>query len=130
MKKIAAIDFGLKRVGLAFCFDGQIVLPQKAIVGANMQESAKKLSKTLQEWGIELLVVGLPKGGSAQEEMEKLIKEYITMLDIPNMKIEYIDEAFSSYEAKELTKGKIKHKRDGRLDSIAAKIILERFLGG
>jgi len=34
----------------------------------------------------------------------------------------------SSIEAEELMKGDIKYKRDGRIDSIAAKIILERYL--
>ena len=34
----------------------------------------------------------------------------------------------SSIESKELIKGTIKHKKDGRIDSISAKIILERYL--
>lgn len=34
----------------------------------------------------------------------------------------------SSIEAEELMKGDIKYKRDGRVDSLAAKIILERYL--
>jgi putative Holliday junction resolvase len=34
----------------------------------------------------------------------------------------------SSVEAEELIKGTIKYKRDGRIDSLAAKIILERYL--
>ena len=34
----------------------------------------------------------------------------------------------SSIEAEEMMKGEIKYKRDGRVDSLAAKIILERFL--
>jgi putative Holliday junction resolvase len=38
------------------------------------------------------------------------------------------DEAFSSQEAQEQMKGDIKYQRDGRVDSLSAKIILERFL--
>jgi putative Holliday junction resolvase len=34
----------------------------------------------------------------------------------------------SSIEAEDLIKGEIKYKRDGRIDSLAAKIILERYL--
>ena len=34
----------------------------------------------------------------------------------------------SSIEAEELMKGEIKYKRDGKVDSLAAKIILEGFL--
>jgi len=43
--------------------------------------------------------------------------------------VEYQDEYGSSIEAKELTKGVFRHKKDGRIDSMAAKIILERYLG-
>ena len=40
----------------------------------------------------------------------------------------YQDEAGSSVEAEESMKGSIRYKRDGRVDSLAAKIILERWL--
>ena len=36
--------------------------------------------------------------------------------------------AFSTNEAKEMIRGFIKQKRDGRIDSICAKIILQRWL--
>ena len=41
---------------------------------------------------------------------------------------EFQEENMSSIEAEEMMKGEIKYKRDGRVDSLAAKIILERFL--
>ncbi len=127
--KIAAVDVGLKRIGVAFCFDKKVVLPQNAIIRKGRNQAARDLSNLLKEWNISKLIVGLPKGGSSQEEMERRIKHFISLLDLNNVKIEFIDESFSSYEAKELIKGEIKSKRDGRLDSIAAKIILERYLG-
>ncbi len=126
--KLAAIDIGLKRIGVAFCFDGKTVLPQNAIIRKGRKQASRDVSTLLKEWGIECLVVGLPKGGSAQEEMERKIKYFVSLLDTEGTKVEYIDESFSSYEAKELIKGEIKQKRDGRIDSIAAKIILERYL--
>ena len=125
--KIAAVDVGLKRIGLAFCFDGKIVLPQNAIIRKGRKQAAKELAQILQEWGIEKLIVGLPKGGSSEEEMERRIKHFISLVDT-SAQIEYIDESFSSYEAKEVLKGVIKQKRDGRIDSMAAKVILERYL--
>jgi len=42
--------------------------------------------------------------------------------------IVFQNENLSSQEAKDMTKGEIKHKRDGRIDSIAAQIILQRYL--
>ena len=126
--KLASLDIGLKRIGVAFCFDNSTVLPQNAILRKNRNQAARDVSNLLKEWQIVQIVVGLPKGGSTEEEMERRIKHFISLLDIDDIKVNYIDESFSSFEAKEQMKGIVKQKRDGRIDSISAKIILERYL--
>jgi putative Holliday junction resolvase len=129
MQKIAALDVGLKRIGLAFCFDKSVVLPQNAILRKGRKQAANDVSSVLKEWGITKLVVGLPKGCDNEDEMSRRIKHFVSLLEIDDIKdIVYIDESFSSHEAKEQMKGEIKQKRDGRVDSLAAKIILERYL--
>jgi putative Holliday junction resolvase len=125
--KLASIDVGLKRIGIALCLDGKIVLPQDAILRRNRNQAAKDINTFLNEWEIEKLIVGLPKGGSSEEEMERRIKHFISLLELA-IPVAYQDEQGSSFEAKELTMGDFKHKKDGRLDSVAAKIILERYL--
>lgn len=126
--KYASIDVGLKRIGTAICLDGRIVLPQPAVLRKNRNQAARDVKAFLDEWKIEKLIVGLPKGGSAEEEMERRIRHFVSLLDL-DIEVDYQDEQGSSFEAKEQTMGDFKHKRDGRLDSIAAKIILERYLG-
>ena len=128
MKKYASLDIGLKRIGMAICLDGKIVLPQDAIIRRNRKQAAQETKKFLIDWSIDLLVVGLPKDGSSSEEMQRRIKHFVSLLDIEEVEIDYQDEQGSSYEAKEMTKGQFRHKRDGRIDSMAAKIILERYL--
>jgi len=127
--KLASLDIGLKRIGVAFCFDGKVVLPQNAILRKGRKQAANDVSNLLKEWEIEKIIVGLPKDGAYEEEMERRIKHFISLLDIENIEVEFIDESFSSFEAKEQMKGVVKQKRDGRIDSISAKIILERYLG-
>jgi len=126
--KIASIDVGLKRIGVAICLDGKIVFPQDAILRKNRNQASRDVKTYLLEWEIETLVVGLPKGGSSEEEMERRIKHFVALLALTDIKVEYQDEAYSSVEAKELTQGVFRHKRDGKIDSISAKIILERWL--
>ncbi len=126
--KIASIDVGLKRIGLAICLDGKIVLPQDAILRKNRNQASRDVKAFLEAWEIELLVVGLPKGGSSEEEMKRRIRHFVSLLELENIGVEYQDEAGTSFEAKELTQGVFRHKRDGKIDSIAAKIILERWL--
>jgi len=125
--KLASIDVGLKRIGTAICLDGSIVMPQNAVLRKNRNQAARDVNAFLKEWEIEKLIVGLPKGGSSEEEMERRIKHFVSLLEL-DIPVVYIDEQGSSFEAKELTMGDFKHKKDGRLDSVAAKIILERFL--
>ena len=126
--KYAAIDVGLKRIGIALS-DGKIVFPQEAVLRKGRKQAANDLSRFLREWEVEELIVGLPRGGSSEEEMERRIRHFLSLLDLKdNMPLHFINEAGSSYEAKESMKGVIRQKRDGRIDSIAAKIILERFL--
>jgi len=125
--KTACIDVGLKRIGTAICLDGKIVLPQNAILRKNRNQAAREVRHFLEEWEIGKLVVGLPKGGSSEAEMERRIKHFVSLLEL-TIPVVYQDEQGSSFEAKEMTMGDFKHKRDGRLDSVAAQIILERYL--
>ena len=128
VKKIASIDVGLKRVGVALCLDGSIVFPQDAILRKNRNQAARDVVSFLNEWEISQLVVGLPRGGSSEEEMERRIKHFVSLLELKEIDVVYQDECGSSVEAKELTQGVFRHKRDGKIDSMAAKIILERWL--
>ena len=125
--KLAAIDIGLKRIGIAISPDGKTVLPQNAVLRKNRNQAAREIDDFLNAWEIEKLVVGLPKGGESEAEMERRIKHFVSLLkaEIP---VIYQDEYGSSQEAKALTAGQFKHKKDGKIDSIAAKIILERYL--
>ena len=125
--KFASIDVGLKRIGVALCLDESIVLPQDAILRKNRNQAARDINTFLKEWEIEKLIVGLPKGGSSEEEMERRITHFVSLLEL-QIPVAYQDEQGSSFEAKEMTKGDFKHKKDGRIDSVAAKIILERYL--
>lgn len=120
---IAAIDIGLKRIGMAVSPDGKIALPTTPILRKNRNQAAKDVSNALKDKEAKILVVGLPKGGNSEAEMERRIKHFISLLDFDGQ-IYYENEAYSSLEASDL----VSDKRDGKLDSVAAMIILERFL--
>lgn len=125
--KLASIDVGLKRIGMAICLDGSIVIPQDAILRKNRNQAARDVNTFLKAWEIDKLIVGLPKDADNSEEMERRIKHFVSLLEL-TIEVDYQDEQNSSLEAKELTQGVFRHKRDGKIDSIAAKIILERYL--
>jgi len=51
--KIASIDVGLKRIGVAISMDGKIVFPQEAILRQNRKQAARDVKTLLLEWQIE-----------------------------------------------------------------------------
>jgi len=122
--KLRSIELGLKRIGIAICLVSSIVTPQPAILRKNRNQAAFDVDKFLEEWNIDILVVGFPK---SNDEMQRRIKHFVKLLKF-NKKIVFQDEDMSSIEAEDLMKGDIKYKRDGIIDSIAAKIILDRYL--
>lgn len=124
--KFACIDIGLKRIGLAISLSQNIVTPQSAILRKNRNQAASDVNSFLKEWEIEKLIVGYP---SASDDMQKRITHFVNLLEL-EIPYEFQEENMSSIEAEDLMKGDIKYKRDGRVDSIAAKIILERYLNG
>jgi len=52
--KLASLDIGLKRIGVAFCFDGKVVLPQNAILRKGRKQAANDVSNLLKEWQIRI----------------------------------------------------------------------------
>jgi putative Holliday junction resolvase len=122
--KLASIDVGLKRIGVAICLTSNIVTPQTAILRKNRDQAASDVNAFLKEWEIEKLIVGFP---SASVDMQNRIKHFVGLLNL-SIPYEFCEENMSSIEAEEMIKGEIKYKRDGRIDSLAAKIILERYL--
>ncbi|MFW2600096.1 Holliday junction resolvase RuvX [Aliarcobacter butzleri] len=122
--KLASIDVGLKRIGVAICLTSDIVTPQNAILRKNRNQAANDVNTFLKEWEIEKLIVGFP---TSSEDMQNRIKHFVNLLEL-KIPYEFCEENMSSIEAEELIKGEIKYKRDGRVDSLAAKIILERYL--
>lgn len=122
--KLACIDIGLKRIGVAISLTSNIVTPQSAILRKNRNQAANDVNSFLKEWEIEKLIVGYP---SASEDMQKRITHFIKLLEL-KIPYELQEENMSSIEAEDLMKGDIKYKRDGRVDSLAAKIILERYI--
>ena len=124
---IASIDVGLKRIGVAISLDNSVVMPQNAILRKNRDQASRDVDQFLLEWNVDTLVVGLPMSGSSHQEMQRRIKHFISLLSF-DKEIVYQDEYGSSFEAKELMQGNIRQKRDGKIDSIAAQIILQRYL--
>ena len=125
--KYLAIDLGLKRIGLAYSAHKDLVSPLQAIIRKNRNQASDEVKKAIKEWEIDTVVIGIPLGGSSEDEMRRRIAHFMNLVDFDG-EVFYQDEAGSSKEAEALIKGEIKQVRDGRVDSISAMIILQRYL--
>jgi len=125
--KYIAIDLGLKRIGLAYSAHKDIVTPLPAVIRKNRNQASTEVKKVIAEWEVDAVVIGLPLGGSSEDEMRRRIEHFMNLVDFDG-ELFYQDEAGSSKEAENMMKGEIKYIRDGRVDSISAMIILQRFL--
>ena len=127
VEKYIAIDLGLKRIGLAYSAHKDIVTPLPAIIRKNRNQASDEVRKVLKEWEATAVVIGIPLGGTSEDEMRRRIAHFMNLVDFDG-DVFYQDEAGSSLEAENMMKGEIKYIRDGRIDSISAMIILERYL--
>ncbi|KFN40396.1 MAG: Holliday junction resolvase [Sulfuricurvum sp. MLSB] len=127
MGAIIAIDLGLKRIGLALSYGNGIVTPLPAIERKNRNQAANDVKKVLNEYETQTVVIGIPMGSTSEDEMRRRVAHFMNLVDFAG-EIAYQDEANSSQEAEALMRGEIRYKRDGRIDSLSAKIILERYL--
>ncbi|WP_455756737.1 Holliday junction resolvase RuvX [Sulfurimonas sp.] len=125
--KYLSIDLGLKRIGLAYSAHKDLVTPLPAIIRKNRNQASDEVKKAIKEWEIDAVVIGIPLGGSSEDEMRRRIAHFMNLVDFDG-EVFYQDEAGSSLEAENMMKGEIKYIRDGRVDSISAMIILQRYL--
>ncbi len=133
MSRILAVDYGLKRTGIA------VTDPLQIIVSPLTTIPTKELFDYLKEYfskeEVELVVFGDPKhtDGHPTHVSEKVHKfaQFLNK-ELPQMPIQFEDESFSSVEALQtiLKSGAKKKKRreKGILDKVSAAIILERYL--
>ena len=122
---IACIDVGLKRIGIALGYKNGVIVPINAVLRQNRNQAAKDVKYILDEWNVKKLIVGIPLGGNSEDEMRRRISHFVNLLDF-NGEIVFFDESFSSVEAGEF--GVANHKKkDGKLDSLSAMVILQRY---
>jgi len=125
--KYLAIDLGLKRIGIAYSAHKDIVTPLPAVIRKNRNQASSEVKEIIKEWSIDAIVIGIPLGGSSEDEMRRRIEHFMNLVDFDG-DVFYQDEAGTSLEAENMMKGNMKYIRDGRVDSISAQLILERYL--
>lgn len=132
-KRIVGVDYGRKRIGVAYSDPLRITAqPLATIVLKSPSEAVNKICAALADYDVELVVIGLPVSlsGSKGGQMADEIREFVAALEKRGYRTHLEDEAFTSEQAKDTLRrgGKSEKQMRGKLDTIAAQIILQDYL--
>lgn len=132
MGRILAIDFGLKRIGLARSDPMKIIAsPFKTIAAAKtLEETVDLILKELSD--IELIIVGLPLLLSGKDsDMTTAARKFAALLEEKSgLPLILWDERLTSKQIeKVLIEGGVKRKdRTQHTDNLSATLILQNYL--
>lgn len=119
--KILAIDYGLKRVGIALSFAD---LAQPLLILENDPSLLTRLGELITLHQVKKIVVGVSEGEMAElsgEFAKKLQKKF-------GLEVILVDETLSSYFVRQALRDLPAKKRRGRIDHYAAALILQNYL--
>ena len=133
MGGILGLDFGEKRIGVAFVAEGTgIAFPLTVIRRRGREQVLQEIRKIILEKKIKKIVAGLPitlKGtiGPAAEKLTKEVEWFRTQLEVP---VVLHDERLSSKEVERvLIEADVRRdKRKEIIDQLAAQRILQNYI--
>lgn len=137
MPTYLGVDYGTKRIGLAFADELGIALPLGTIPGVDFSDWLEELKRFVNERKVDELVIGYPIHmdgvvGKRAKEVDVFISELAKEFNLP---VHRVDERLTSMAAavsiQRKPKGEKKRKpADGRIDATAASLILRDFIDG
>jgi putative Holliday junction resolvase len=135
--RILGIDIGERRIGLALADpEGSYALPAGFLQVSSPAQAAQALADFIEEAGVNEAVVGLPLNmdgseGPSVRKARALLKLLKPLLK-REVKFQFLDERLTSVEASSLLhEAGLKHTKKGkkgRVDAVAASLILQSYL--
>lgn len=133
MGRIIAIDYGMKRVGVAVTDPLRLIATPLATI--DTKEIVDFLKRYIAKEEVDILVVGMPKHlNNTASTMTIIVTKFVRKLrkDFPNQQIIPHDERYTSKlaAASMIEGGSTKKDRRNKanLDKLSATIILQSFL--
>jgi putative pre-16S rRNA nuclease len=132
-RRVLAIDFGRKRMGLAVSDELQMTAqPLATLARSNRRNDVRRLREVVRVHAIGKIVVGNPvRLDGSEGEMAQEAARFAARIQIElRIPVELFDERLSSWEAQEsaIAKRPKRRKQGAGIDAIAAAVILRDFL--
>lgn len=134
MNRIAGIDFGKARIGLAISDERKLIAQPLETIAASKdpKATAQAIAKVLGRYEIEAIVIGLPLLMNGKEgEMAQLVRSFASVLEqILSLPIVFWDERLTSASVEKMLAGfDVPRKKRAELsDALSAVSILQNYL--
>lgn len=131
--RILGLDHGTVRIGVALSDElKMIATPLEFILAEPFADFLKRLKDLIREKEVEMILVGMPRNmdGSYGPATEK-VRQFITVLkEAVTVPIKAWDERLTSVQANRMMieGGVRREQRKGRVDKMAAAILLQSYL--
>jgi putative Holliday junction resolvase len=130
---ILGLDVGEKRIGVALA-EGLLAIPL-TVIDRRVEETDMELIMALvEEYKAERIVVGLPRlmNGDIGTQAEETLSFSGALAEHVDIPVDTWDERLSTVTAERLLidTGMKRKKRKGKIDAMAAAIILQAYLDG
>ncbi|MGA8767807.1 MAG: Holliday junction resolvase RuvX [Candidatus Acidiferrales bacterium] len=132
-RRILAVDYGRKRIGLALSDElGLTAQPLGTLVRVNRQKDLHRLREACRTHGVTHIIVGHPlhMTGEAGEMADEAARFAARLEKEIGIGVELVDERLTSWEAAQTvaeTRPSARRKREP-LDDVAAAILLRDYL--
>ena len=131
--RVLGVDMGERRIGLAISDESRLIASPLEVLSVKPHEDPLGvLVKKAEELGVTQVVVGMPlslrgEAGPAAERMGRIIEALRERTDVP---VAICDERLTSVVAARSMQeaGLTERDRRGRVDSVAAALILQTWL--
>lgn len=137
VQSVMGFDYGRRRIGVSVGQSITGTATALAVVQCQQEYPMAQLQAVINEWRPQLLLVGLPllTDGSWQEMASEALGLARKLAKTTQRPVLMVDERHSSQQADEIFKqmrqaGNVKRKDAKQQDSVAARIIVERWLQG
>jgi putative Holliday junction resolvase len=132
-RRVLAVDYGRKRIGLALSDDlGLTAQPLATLARVNRQNDLRRLREACRKHGVTHIIVGHPlhMTGEAGEMANEAARFAARLEKEIGIRVELVDERLTSWEAEQTlaeTKSSARRRRKP-LDDVAAAVLLRDYL--
>jgi putative Holliday junction resolvase len=132
-RRILAVDYGRKRIGLAISDELQLTAQPLLVMNrANRRDDLRRLRDICRKEGVARILVGHPLHitGEAGEMAEEAARFAARLRKELGIEVDLMDERLTSWEAAQMVaeSGSAAHRKASSLDDVAAAIFLREYL--